>query len=108
MLWVKKRKGMKQPSTTGDKHPRWNPNKKAFRAYANRVRWKTVANYNKYIHIINPNGLPRGRCGVEGAYQIDHVVSIKECFDRGISVEEAAAVSNLAMLPWARNRAKGS
>jgi hypothetical protein len=97
---------MKQPSTTGDKHPRWNPNKKAFRAYANRVRWKTVANYNKYIHIINPTGLPRGKCGVEGAYQLDHVRSIKECFDLGLSPEVAGAPENLQMLPWKVNRAK--
>lgn len=102
----KKRKGMKQPSTTGELHPRYNPNRRAFQQYASKVRWITKKNYDKYIHIINPNGLPRGKCGIEGAYQLDHVRSIKECFDLGLPPEVAGAPENLQMLPWKVNRAK--
>ena len=50
----------------------------------------------------------RGRCGVPGAYQIDHMVSIEEGFQSGIPVEEIAHISNLQMLPWEDNRQKGS
>lgn len=32
-----------------------------------------------------------------------HIITIKECFERGVSVEDASAVSNLRMLPWRDN-----
>lgn len=54
-----------------------------------------------------PNFKKRGRCGVKGAYQIDHVISIHEGFKRGIEPETIGAYSNLCMIPWKTNRTKG-
>lgn len=53
-----------------------------------------------------PNADKRGRCGVPGAYQIDHVVGIRHGFDNRIPPEEIADISNLRMIPWEENRAK--
>jgi len=49
----------------------------------------------------------RGRCGVEGAYQIDHIVGVRCGFDNGIPPKEIAKYSNLTMLPWKENLSKG-
>jgi 5-methylcytosine-specific restriction endonuclease McrA len=59
--------------------------------------------YNENIDIINPERHPRTLCGVEGGWQLDHIIPIKECFDRGIPPREAASLTNLRMLPWKEN-----
>lgn len=68
----------------------------------------TKRTYNDNIDLINPNRHPRGRCGEPGAYQLDHIVSIKEGFLQGIPPEEIASVKNLQMLPWRVNLLKSS
>ena len=49
-----KNKGMKVPSMQGENHPRWNPNKTLFKAYASKVRKITEENYKNNKDIINP------------------------------------------------------
>ena len=53
-----------------------------------------------------PNWDKRGRCGVDGAYQLDHVVSINEGWKGGIPAEDIAKWENLRMIPWKENRDK--
>ena len=53
--------------------------------------------------MINPNRYTRTLCGVDSGWQLDHIVPIKECFEKGLSIEEASAVTNLRMLPWKNN-----
>jgi hypothetical protein len=60
-------------------------------------------NYKLNIDIINPNNYPRTICGIDGGWQLDHIIPIKECFELGIPIEEAADISNLRMLPWREN-----
>lgn len=48
----------------------------------------------------------RGRCGVEGAYQLDHIISINEGWHKGIAPEEIGRMDNLRMIPWKQNRNK--
>lgn len=57
---------------------------------------ETLENWNK-----------RGRCGVEGAYQLDHIVSINEGWENEIPPEQIADWDNLRMIPWEDNREKG-
>ncbi|QOQ37538.1 putative head morphogenesis protein [Escherichia phage vB_EcoM_WL-3] len=45
-------------------------------------------------------------CGVEGAYQLDHKVSIKYGFDNLIPPEIIASVKNLEIITWESNREK--
>lgn len=50
----------------------------------------------------------RGKSGVDGAYQIDHVISIKYGFDNKINPNIIGNIKNLQMLPWKENRNKSS
>lgn len=55
-----------------------------------------------------PNIDKRGRCGVEGAYQLDHIVSINEGWENQIDPEIIAHIDNLQVIPWQDNRQKGA
>ena len=50
----------------------------------------------------------RGRCGVEGAYQLDHIKSINWGWENGIEPEVIAEWDNLKMIPWKTNLLKSS
>lgn len=50
----------------------------------------------------------RGRCGVEGAYQIDHIISIDEGYKKNISPKEIGDILNLQMLKWEDNLSKSN
>jgi len=80
-----------------------NPNIKEYTKYARKVHGLSGKVYNVHKKIINPQNYPRTLCGVEGGWQLDHIKTIKECFEKGMSVEDASAVSNLRMLPWKEN-----
>jgi len=80
-----------------------NPNTPAYTKYARRVRKISELNYVIYQDLINPNNYPRTLCGVEGGYQLDHIKSIKECWNEGISPEEAAKYENLRLITWQEN-----
>ncbi len=90
----------------GLSHPRWNPHKPAFKEYANKIRRLSEKVYLKNKSMINPNNYQRTVCGVEGGYQLDHKISIKQGFEIGLSVEDMSALSNLQLLPWKINRTK--
>ncbi len=48
----------------------------------------------------------RGKCGIEGAYQLDHKISIHYGFHHGILPYVMGHISNLQMLHWEENREK--
>lgn len=80
-----------------------NPNIKEYTKYARKVRALSHKIYEQNKEIINPNNYPRTLCGVENGWQLDHIIPIKECFEKGITVEEASKIDNLRMLPWKDN-----
>lgn len=80
-----------------------NPNIDEYKRYANKVHRLSAKVYNENIDIINPDRRPRTVCGVDGGWQLDHIVPIKECFEKGLSAEEASSLNNLRMLPWKQN-----
>lgn len=49
---------------------------------------------------------PRTMSGVDGGYQLDHIISVKYGFENGILPNVIGDVSNLQMLPWKDNRTK--
>jgi hypothetical protein len=99
-------------------------NVRSVKVYAKKhgvVRFKSIPEYQRYkarvYHLsnkiyrlnesnINPYKYKRTRCGVEGGYQLDHVVGIRECFDLGFSVEQCADLINLQLIPWTENLQK--
>ena len=50
----------------------------------------------------------RGIAGTEGAYQIDHVISISKGYSDGIDAEIIASPENLRFIPWQENLQKGN
>lgn len=80
-----------------------NPNTPEYKKYAGKVHRLTRKVYNENCEIINPNNYPRTVCGIEGGYQLDHIITIKEGFEKGIPPEEIANINNLRMLPWKDN-----
>ncbi len=90
----------------GEKHPRWNPDKAAFQAYAYKCRRVTEATYREHKDLLNPLDLPRTLCGVEGGYQLDHKVSIQTGYRWGINPKIIGSLDNLQLLSWENNRSK--
>ena len=85
------------------KSKKLNPNTPAYTKYARKVRHFTELNYVLYHDLINPNNYPRTLCGVKGGYQLDHIKSIKECWNEGISPEKSADPGNLQIITWQKN-----
>lgn len=79
------------------------PTTPAYTVYKNRVHKLSERTYTENIDLINPNRYTRTLFGVEGGYQLDHKIPIKECFERGITPEEASKIENLRILPWKEN-----
>lgn len=80
-----------------------NPNAPAYKKYAGKVHNLTKWTYEKYKNEINPNNYPRTICGVDGGYQLDHIIPIKFGFENNIPPEVLAEKDNLRMLPWKEN-----
>lgn len=96
-------KGKRLLKMSGENHPRWNPNKAEFALYRSKV---TAITRLQDVSILEHSDKPRGLCGVEGAYQLDHIVSVKYGFDNNIPPEVIGAIDNLQLLPWKKNRDK--
>lgn len=83
-----------------EKH--YNYDKTVWGSYSKAVwHWTRHSGYHEL-----PNYNKRGRSGVEGAYQLDHKVSIFEGFVKGICPTKIGALENLQFIPWEENRAK--
>jgi len=72
-------------------------------SYRHEVYSLTRQVYNTNKSTINPDNLPRGKAGVEGAYHLDHIVSVRKCFEKGVPASICADPSNLQMLKWKAN-----
>lgn len=83
-----------------------NYNTPEYNKYARKVRYLTESVYAKYKEALNPNNYPRTLCGVEGGYQLDHILSVRECFDAGLAIEDCAKLENLQLIPWEKNLQK--
>lgn len=86
--------------------PYRKPQRPEFQRYLSRVLRATDIIYQVNKSLLNPNNLPRTKCGVSGGYQIDHIKGIRECFDAKWSVQETAALANLQFIPWEDNLAR--
>lgn len=79
------------------------PDTPAYTAYKRKVHRISSKVYNENINVINPERHPRTLCGIEGGWQLDHIISIRECFITGVPAEKAASLENLRVLPWRDN-----
>lgn len=81
----------------------WSKTATEWQLYKSTVSSLTRKNYIKNKNKINPNNLPQGKAGVEGAYHLDHIVPIRYCFEHNIPEEICAHPDNLQMLNWREN-----
>lgn len=89
--------------TSYDRSEEWQKTATEWKIYKSEVMKLSRKNYNKNKSTINPDNLPTGRAGTEGAYHIDHIVPIKYCYIHNIPVELVAHPTNLQMLGWREN-----
>jgi hypothetical protein len=74
-----------------------------YKKYCSKVRFLTEKEYSKYHIIINPLNLPRTLCGVDGGYQLDHIMGVSDCFYSGVSIQDCSSLKNLQMITWKEN-----
>lgn len=91
----------------------WKETASEWQTYKAVVSSLTSQTYKKYKNQINPNNLPRGKAGVDGAHHLDHIVPKRFCFDNSVPASVCADVSNLQMIGWrenvgSRNHIKGT
>lgn len=58
------------------------------------------------IHTLENYDKPRGKNGVNGAYQLDHILPVKLGFEWNISPDQIGDISNLRFIPWRENAIK--
>lgn len=71
--------------------------------YKSSVYSITRQSYQQHKAYINPLRLPTGRAGTTGAYHLDHIVSVRYCYEHSIPAEVCGHPQNLQMLPWEIN-----
>lgn len=79
-----------------------------YRNYANKVHRLSEKVYQANIDILNPKRYTRGRAGVDGAYQLDHILTIKDGFRLNKSPEFMSRLENLRLLTWRQNLARNN
>ena len=84
------------------------PTTPTYKRYAGKVHRLSHKIYENNLDILNPNGYNRTLCGVDGGYQLDHIISIKYGFDNNIPPEVLSNLCNLRLIPWKDNLLKGS
>lgn len=57
------------------------------------------------IHTL-PNFEKRGKAGVDGAYHLDHVISVWYGYHNKVPKSSIADISNLRFIPWMENQKK--
>lgn len=96
MLQIARRNGYETYEEYRDSLPEWKAYKIDVWRLTNQQPLHLLENYDK-----------RGVNGQDGAYTLDHKISIKRGFIENIPPEEIADISNLEMLPWEENIVKG-
>jgi hypothetical protein len=105
--YVTKQKGVsrsKRIKNIESNDPVYNDIKK----YRNRIAVRTKQTYEMYKQVINPNNLPLGKAGIDGAYHVDHIFSVREGFTYSVPIELMAAIDNLQIVSWRENISKYS
>lgn len=96
---IKKMRATKAGFSSWEEYVENYPKKQFYKREVWRLTYKqpiqTLENWNL-----------RGRCGVDGAYQLDHIKSIDWGWKNNISAEEIAKWDNLRMISWEENRKK--
>jgi hypothetical protein len=82
---------------------KWQETASDWQRYKSAVTALTEQAYKQHKSTINPENLPRGKAGQQGAYHLDHIVPKRFCFNNGIPAEMCADHRNLQMIGWKEN-----
>ncbi len=95
---IKKR--MKILGVDWDGYNNWKQSKKRY--------WSEVWRITNQqpIEILPNSDKLRGKSGIPGAFQLDHIISISEGFENKISPDIIGSINNLQFLPWEENLKK--
>jgi hypothetical protein len=74
---------------------------KTFEKYRNRVH--ALTNKNKFLKFTDDELKKIGKMGNENAFQIDHMVSIKEGFLKNVPIKIISDPKNLRLIHWKEN-----
>lgn len=85
------------------RHEEWESTASEWEKYESKCRSLTASTYQQFQHIINPNSYVMGIAGTPGAYQLDHIVSVRVGFEKQIPVELICHRDNLQVIPWEVN-----
>jgi hypothetical protein len=96
MLQIARRNGYDTYQDYLDSLPEWKKYKINVWRITNQQQINTLEHFDK-----------RGVNGQDGAYTLDHIISIKKGFIENISPEIIGNINNLQMLPWEENITKG-
>lgn len=77
-----------------------------YQRYKTKVYHLTEKTYVENFEELNPHKYPRTLCGIGGGYQIDHIQSVRKCFDMGWTAEQCSHKSNLQLITWQDNLQK--
>lgn len=91
--------------TAGERNPNFGKFKhhnleQDYKQYRNRV---VVLTERVRHNIPGYSESLRGRAGVQGAHQIDHIKPVIDCWYEGWTPEQAADISNLQFIAWGDN-----
>lgn len=75
-------------------------------AYRNAVYQITEQVYAQNVSLINPNNYKRGIAGQPDCYHLDHIISVRRCFELNVPPEICGHITNLQMLSWQDNISK--
>jgi hypothetical protein len=74
-----------------------------YKAYRHLVDRETAVIYRSYRATIDPQGL-RGKLH---GYDLDHILSVKDCYRTGMTVQACSSPTNLQVIPAYENRSMG-
>lgn len=95
--------GCKKCATDNAIAARTNPKTSEYKKYLSKVQSHTR---KQDVSALDHFDKPRTLCGVEGGYQLDHIISVKIGFVNNIPPEVIGNINNLQFLPWKQNRDK--
>ena len=92
-----------RPHTRGPRYHLRRDDVPIYRQFANEVHRLSEKTYQKNIDKLNPERHPRTLNGIDGGYQLDHIIGVREGFDKGMSPQELSRIENLQLLTWEEN-----
>lgn len=81
---------------------------KSWKQYQNDCHYASTKVFEANLQLFNPSGQERTVAGVEGGYQLDHILPKAVGYKLNIPYELISHIDNLQFIPWEQNRGHGA